>query len=514
MTTEGTRPVAPPRNPYLADSSYPVVHANSAQTDSTIEAGPRGPTRQLSNDELRYHDLGMWDLLYLVSGPYADGKRTVWTNGSQYMTKLDYDTFDIIAKLRMPGTDHRDGLAHEEFIRIFDSDASFSDKLEAAKQSGLPPVDGVYTLLDRDNQYVVAGKGFVRIYGDTKRGDRLSGIDVRAEWTCPKEITGSFQGMNMTFDGRIILATSDGYVLALSRDLRELDSLRLRFAEQEIPKLPKGVSWVRNGFCIDEQGGIYIASNAHLHKVIWNGNGLSIEEKDGAWSEPYSNSLGRGSGSTPTLVGFGEERDKLVVITDGDVLMNLVAYWREEIPAGWKQIPGAPSRRIAGQKPANFGDDTLKAVQSEQSVAAYGYGMIVVNNEPRNMPRDLLDTPRTKLIAIGYLSYLEPYQAHGVQKFEWDPETKTLASAWVNREVSSPNCVPFISAGSNMVYVSGARENKWTLEGLDWDTGKSAFHYTLGGARFNSFYSQPAIDTEGRIMVSALYGALRIQPSG
>jgi hypothetical protein len=45
----------------------------------------------------------MWNLLYLVSGPYTDGKRVIWTNGSQCMTKLDYDTFDIIAQLRDAG---------------------------------------------------------------------------------------------------------------------------------------------------------------------------------------------------------------------------------------------------------------------------------------------------------------------------------------------------------------------------------------------------------------------------
>ena len=43
------------------------------------------------------------------------------------------------------------------------------------------------------------------------------------------------------------------------------------------------------------------------------------------------------------------------------------------------------------------------------------------------------------------------------------------------------------------------------------DQGKSAFHFVLGGARFNSLYSQPQIDMDGRVMVSALYGALRIQ---
>ena len=36
-------------------------------------------------------------------------------------------------------------------------------------------------------------------------------------------------------------------------------------------------------------------------------------------------------GSTPTLMGFGDDEDKLVVITDGAKQMKIVAFWRDEI---------------------------------------------------------------------------------------------------------------------------------------------------------------------------------------
>jgi hypothetical protein len=39
----------------------------------------------------------------------------------------------------------------------------------------------------------------------------------------------------------------------------------------------------------------------------------------------------------------------------------------------------------------------------------------------------------------------------GVQKLQWNPATRALDEAWVNCEVSSPNSVPMISAGSGMV---------------------------------------------------------------
>ena len=43
--------------------------------------------------------------------------------------------------------------------------------------------------------------------------------------------------------------------------------------------------------------------------------------------------LGDGTGSTPTLMGFGPDEDKLVVITDGARKMRLVAFWRDQVQA-------------------------------------------------------------------------------------------------------------------------------------------------------------------------------------
>ncbi|MFT4438528.1 hypothetical protein ACMX25_34870 [Caballeronia sp. 15715] len=71
---------------------------------------------------------------------YTDGKRVVWTNGSQFMTKLDHDTFDIISTLRLPGNDHADTLTREQFIKAFDSKSNFDQKRATVKKSGYPPI--------------------------------------------------------------------------------------------------------------------------------------------------------------------------------------------------------------------------------------------------------------------------------------------------------------------------------------------------------------------------------------
>jgi len=58
----------------------------------------------------------------------------------------------------------------------------------------------------------------------------------------------------------------------------------------------------------------------------------------------------------------------------------------------------------------------------------------------------------------------------GLHKFEWDPATRRLEEAWVCRTVSSPNSVPYVSQGSDLVYTCGTRDRQWTIEGVDWTT--------------------------------------------
>jgi hypothetical protein len=246
-----------------------------------------------------------------------------------------------------------------------------------------------------------------------------------------------------------------------------------------------------------------------MHKVIWRDGRFSTVPADGAWTARYPNGTGRGSGATPTLMGFGPE-DRFVVITDGDAVMNLTLFWRDEIPADWQALPGAPDRRIAGLLPANMGDPSLTAIQSEQSVVVAGYGAAVVNNGPRNVPWYV---PEQAVPTIAGLLGSDPdYQPFGVQKFVWDPAARRLAEAWVNREVSSPNAVPIVSHGSGLLYTIGARENHWTLEALDFETGASAFHWEIGGQRYNSLFSGTLIDEDGRIHYGGPWSRIRLAP--
>jgi len=319
--------------------------------------------------------------------------------------------------------------------------------------------------------------------------------------------------MNMTFDGWIVFPTENGYLIAVSQDLKKHRSIRLKHADTEdLSQQSLGYGWVRNSIAIDDAGGIYAVSRNHMHKVIWDGDQFSTDEKDGAWTAKYRNGKGQGSGATPSLMGFGEE-DKFVVITDGDRRMNVTLFWRNEIPAGWKAPEGAPSNRTAGMAPASMGELDVQNIQSEQTVIIAGYGALVVNNHPRNIPWFMPDSGFSLGFLIGPLGSNPDFQPYGVQKFQWNPKNKRLELAWVNEKMSSPNGVPWVSLGTNQIYLNGARDNKWTLEAIDWTTGKSTFHYIIGDQKWNNEYSGPTIDEKGRVTFGTMFGRARIQPN-
>ena len=162
--------------------------------------------------------------------------------------------------------------------------------------------------------------------------------------------------------------------------------------------------------------------------------------------------------------------------------------------------------------PADMGAPDLEAIQSEQSVVVAGHGALVVNSVPRNPPW-YLPTQALPLL-ISFLGSSPTHQPYGVQKFEWDPASRAMRNAWVNREVSSPSCVPVVSYPSDRVYLIGARDNRWTLEALEWQDGSSAFHSVIGGQRYNPFFSGTEIDEAGRIHYGTPWGRVRLNPRG
>lgn len=362
------------------------------------------------------------------AGHVLHGQRVFWGNGLDRIVKLDYATHEVITEYAFPGEQRWSAENADQSIAEFDdsNDGIFAAYHAYQEGQKLRNLSKLYTVLDKDHVYYIGRKlGLITAYGDEDPGDSTSNIVKLREFQLPPEATGPIMGLNMTYDGWRIAAT-------------EHHLIRIKNSEGAEEKGTRGTGygWIRNAYAIDDDGGIYIASQQHMHKIVWNGKTLSTDEADGAWSEEYLNEWGHGTGATPSLMGFGDE-DQFVVITDG-------------------------------QMPVTMGDSSLTKIQSEQSVVVAGYGAMVVNNHPRNIPWYL--PARAASLLVSYLGSNSNHQPYGVQKFEWDPVKRQLTEDWVNKQVSSPSTVPIVGVGSNPAYLIGARNNQWTLEAMDWDT--------------------------------------------
>lgn len=504
----------PEVNTMAARGVNPMPHGDPAQQDSTPIPGPMDTTRRLEEHEIVSTFLGPGHFGLYTSGLYPDGRRVLWTKGVNGVFKLDEDTYEIIDHLKSDVADKWNEDWANDILEKLDKNNGAS-AIRTAIQSMMPlkSLSGVYAVVGANDWFYIANKdGSIVAYGDAADGDAGSNIIEKARFQLPPELSGASVGMNMTYDGWIVFPLERGTMIAVSPDLTQYRSVQMKHSDTEdTESRGVGYGWVRNSVAIDKEGGIYAVSRNHAHKIIWTGDALSTDLADGAWTALYRNGLGEGSGATPSLMGFGDE-DRFLVFTDGDIRMNVILMWRDAIPDDWTQLEGAPSRRIAGQAPADMGEQKVTEIQSEQTVIVAGYGALVVNNTPRNTPFFLPKEGVGRGATIGPLGSNPDFQPYGVQKFEWNPDKRRIEKAWVNETISSPNGVPWVSTGSGQVYFIGARNNEWTLEAVNWLTGEPTFHYIMGGQKYNNMFSGPTIDEKGRIFVGSYFGRMRIQP--
>lgn len=469
----------PPTNPFLADSPWPMCHRGPYNQASSPLPGPDG-SASLATQYLPTIPTS----ITLAWGPiYDDGSRPMW------------------------------GATVANVFKVLDGGGPLETVDTASKEiTPASVISGAYTLVDREGIFYVPQGTFIAAYGDRRAGVPTSRIAELRTYHLPADLLGdeddeAIVGLNLTWDGYLLIVTRYGLVGAISRDFTEARFLQL--GEGEV---------VSNSIASDESGGVYIVTSKKMHRLQWTGRELSLDPATGAWSadyetggDPQGGRLGAGSGSTPTLMGVGDG-DRFVVITDGQDLMHLVLFWRDEIPADWQPIAPGRDRRIAAEVPVTFGDPSATSSVSEQSVVVRGYGAVVVNNDYAFNVVDAIDGPIGNIITI-LISGLPGNAPYGVEKFEWDPERRALSTAWVNREISCPNGVPAMSAPAGLLYCVGQRGGAWTLEALDWQSGASAFHHPLGSeARFNSFYAAAEVGPWGGIASGTFVGLVNVAP--
>lgn len=493
----------PAANPWLASSVYSITHFNSAQTDAFPYAVSDG-TFKVDPDECDASWSGPVNLMTIAS----TSSDFMWGVGSDRVSyiKVSGGSFEKMAEAAMPGVTMRTKAELEKLTANYSSIAA----LETAVKEVLGPVpqiaiaNGNYVLCDRDNNiYVNAGR-VLASYSLVDKNDPTKGIRLTGQIDMTPHIFGSYTivGVSMSYDGYLIVASQRGLV-TLDRGLSGVvDSYP--FSTDQI---------LTNSISNDENGGVYVASNStvaegkgEMRKVICKNGKFSDAESDGAWLAYYDGGPeapaikhGYGTGSTPTLMGFGDEEDKLVVITDGAKRMKLVAFWRDEIPAHG-------NTRIAGEYKVSCGlPATTEWIQSEQSVVAGGYDAFVVNNIDA-----ATEVIQDKVIGVLAIGPLTP-GPKGAECVRWNVKEHRWESKWCRPDVSSISMIPSVSIPSEIVFVNGYDSDGWVVTGMDWKTGATRQRVSFGtNNRGNGAYAVIQYLPDGSLLFNSVAGPFRV----
>lgn len=526
-----SRPVP---NPYLSSPVYGITHFDSSQSDSTPYGPPPGIfTVDPSAQPISYG--GPMNITTLASTDQdymwaigTDRVSYVYRGAGNWQVVATYNALARASNNLLPAVPDASLRLFGEASAVGMNTATMEAQLQTyfgdnyAYRYG----NGAYVLVDRDNVLYANYLNTLYAFTLVDKNNPSAGIRIlhvidnavavlQAGYPAPPAGT-RIVGLSMTYDGRLIVAFSNG--VAVIRREFSLD-------ERVFYRLPDTES-LSNSIAVDEQNGIYLASSplspgisSIMRKLVWTGTTLSDRESDGAWASPYDNSAPEkpplikfdfGTGSTPTLMGFGADADKLVVITDGAKQMKLLAFWRDRIPDGFVQRPGTASRRIAGQIRATCGFARLPEwIQSEQSVVVSGYGAFVVNNIPETYSPELQSARKYVQVALMGPAYPTPY---GVERFQWDPQTHAWRSVWARADVSSTSMIPVHSQKGSMAVINGYRpQYGWEVLGLDWNTGRTV-HQTVFGQRNygNGAYAILQYLENGDLLFNSIVGPFRL----
>ena len=501
----------PKRNPYLAAEHYSITHFNSAQTDAFPYAVADG-TFHVDPMQAEGGWSGPVNLMTLSAA--VDGY--MWGMSSDRVSyyRTSNGAFTKLGEAGLPsGT-----MKTDEQLRILtDKYENVSDLYNAIVPFlGTNPMfaiaSGNYVLCDKDNYaYSNIGTTIARYcLVDPKNPD--AGIKLDKQFDVQGSVGGakSLVGVIMSYDGHLVVAYNKGIAIVDRNLTQVIDSYQLP-ADQVLS----------NSISIDEHNGIYLASNSNvengkglMQKIILKNGKLSTSEADGAWQSAYdggpmapSIKMGYGTGSTPTLMGFGDDEDKLVVITDGAKRMKIVAFWRDNIPSDAKEVV-AGNPRIAGVRPITCGlPESTEWIQSEQSVACAGYGAFVVNN--------ILSGGATTgdkvvdVLAIGPLIETP----RGAERLQWNTADNCWETVWTRADISSPSMIPAISTTSEMVFVNGySQADGWEVTGLDWNTGETRHRVIFGDtSRGNGTYAIIQYLENGDLLFNSVSGPFRVK---
>ncbi|MBW2269303.1 MAG: hypothetical protein JRH16_12075 [Deltaproteobacteria bacterium] len=475
----------PSPHPWAADGPYPMSHHNSGQTDVTVVNGPT-QGRKLTREDAKSVPV-VW-----CSAPIVKkvGDHTTVIAGTPHgLAKIDAtgEAFDLVSFMPYPGLEeehsdvtHEDIAWHMDRInekrrekqdwRLLFHSAYMLWGLELNMRNG---GSGAYGVIDKDGYHYTFfdATRIVKSFDDNERSKPLRPIrDVGVTDGLADEIAKRVTrilSITLTYDGHLAVAAKGG-LFVFDRELGLKDYLL--FPDEH----------VENSIAVDEKR-IYVVTSKYMRGVAWDGEKLSLNEADGGWTSEYDvmpegeaikrGAASHGSGTTPTLMGFGDDEDHLVVISDGSPDgAQLVAFWRDEIPVDFVQKNGTRSRRIADQIRLQMSPLTVEA-----SPAAYGTGVIVLNSTyPDSAPAPL------NILGNAFLAGETREPPLGAQKFEWKPDENRFVEGWFLEDIDNTDWMPpAISPHNGIAYVATKVDSVYEYRGIDFATGETVARWTF-----------------------------------
>ncbi len=261
------------------------------------------------------------------------------------------------------------------------------------------------------------------------------------------------------WSGRTWWASRDGLVGTISPDA---DSAQVRVVDlgEEIG----------HGLAADEGGGVYVVTDAALHRLTAGADGTPQP----TWRTAYDGT----SGSAPVLLDGG-----VVAITDSaDERMGVLFVGRDG---------GAV---LCRQPVFEKGDGS-----TDSDLAAWGTGVVVVNNHGYASPRST---------ALGFTS------SAGIARV--DLVDGACVERW-SSEAVSPSSGVTASRPQGLVYAWTKRPSPlgvsaWYLTALDVGSGRSMWSVRTGtGLLAGSDHSQITIGADGSAWVGTLAGLVRVR---
>jgi hypothetical protein len=485
----------PPNNPFLIQKSvYPSVHINSAQTDTTTLPVWPGEWK-IGPSQVQW--LPGLTPIGTSHRPYSEGEHAIFFSGGNRIGKIRITggDFSIVDEVSIPGLEEKTMSTTQirEIVKQMASAkgdekkylAPFRKFLQKTAQRSATIGNGIYTLMDKDGYYYAGWGTSVYKVGDVRKGVVYSPIAIVKSYDIrdgvPRDQRDKISrifGFSMTYDGYLVVAMP-GIIAVMTRDFENMQYILL---EGEA---------VDNGISVDDKGGIYCVTSKYMRKVVWDGKKLSDKEADGAWKSEYDyvpnpRALSRGSGNTPTLMGFGPDDDKLVVLADAGEQIKIVAFWRDEIPKDFKQKPGSKSRRIADQLALKI----KVPATIEWSPHVYGNGvMMMASAWPDAVKQDDGKVAVFETVLTAGVTREAPV---GAEKWSWDSKRATFKSDWTVNLPLQWAMHP-VSASSNTVTLTPLEDGVYSLVHLDWDTGKQVGKVILG--------TSPIFNTAGGLFI-------------